>query len=254
MKELEMELDYVQKRKKVVALGIVALLFIGIIGIVAVVVSMPSGEAQGVHLIVEDVFFVTDMSKGSSTSDTIVLTVTAFITNEGKKDVENVEIVTFVVDKNSNLALDKATITVGTIQKDKTDISEFPLEIPKDNSYIVRLIILVNGKIVVRGSGTITSYDNDDNSVNQYRTDYEEHGYGGVEANYMVPYAITLYFAVGFIIALIILLELAKYSSSKKGQATPNTAQAYENGPNYLEYPFLNGVEDTNEMIKESGD
>jgi hypothetical protein len=248
LKEIEQELENKQLKSKMIALTIVAFLLIGIVGIVAIALSIPTGEAQeGPHLIVEDIFFVAGSQTGQ-TSGSITITVSAFITNKGDKDAQGVEIVAFVVEKNSNLAMDKAESTLGAIGRDQTGTSEFQVQIPIDESYVVRLIIFEGGKIVVRGSGTLTSLDSPERSGTRYETEYDKYDEAGMEAMEADSFSLLgLLFVLGFVMVIII-VAILKSISSTKAQSDIEVVHVNGNNIEGLDYSQIGGAGKTNEV------
>jgi hypothetical protein len=83
------------------------------------------------------------------------VTMSAFITNNGKKDAGAVEVRTFAVDSETNLGVDYSQASLGLVPKDTTGEATLTLSVPEGKSYRIELLVFESGKIVVRGSGTV---------------------------------------------------------------------------------------------------
>ena len=143
------ELEDRQGKRIAATLGIVVLFLVIGMAISSAIYSVPANEPKdGAYLQINEVFFLL----GASGKDIVTIEVTAFISNTGSEDAKNVEIVAFVIEKNSNLALDKTVFTVGPIPKEKTTMADFTLSMPDDDSYTIKLILMEDGKISIRGS------------------------------------------------------------------------------------------------------
>ena len=168
-KELE---DRQGSRIAVAAVTAILFLIIGMI-LSSAILSAPAEEQEKrAYLQIDEVFFLL----AGSSSDMVAIEVTAFITNRGTVDAENVEIVAFVIEKRSNLALDKTTHSVGSIPKDKTGMADFSLNMPDDDSYTIKLILMENGKMSIKGSGTVNLEYSGGGSGTRFAPDYDTWG------------------------------------------------------------------------------
>ena len=112
------------------------------------------------HLNIENVFFQKEDERTRQTStgqeeEIVVIKVYSYITNDGTGNADNVKITAFPMDESKNLALDKADKIVGEIKVNKTSESDFLIEVPKGARHSVLLLIWENGKIILKGSGSV---------------------------------------------------------------------------------------------------
>lgn len=115
-------------------------------------------EAEGVEvepsLIVEDVYFIMASSTDADSREKTI-TMSAFITNQGKMDAVNVKVRAFAMDTESNLAEHSNEATIGTLPQDSTGEAILVLYVPEGKTYRIELLVFESNKIVVRGSGTV---------------------------------------------------------------------------------------------------
>jgi hypothetical protein len=251
MENIQKELEDRQGRRIAATLGIVILFLV--IGMVlsTALTSAPADESKkGVYLRIDEVFFLLE-GKGT---DKISIGVTAFISNIGSEGAENVEIVAFVIEKNSNLALDQTTYTVGSIEKEKTKIAEFSLAMPDDDSYTIKLILMESGRISIRGSGNVNLNSHSGGSGTRFATDsgtrsgeYEEDSMGmSIGAS---ESSFPVWLLLGGLLALILLVSVLKKASSR---GTSEDVLSYDL-PTEIEvgedYPAVPGTPDLNAQI-----
>jgi hypothetical protein len=242
-----------QGKRIAATLGIVALFLVIGMAISSAVYSVPANEPrEGAYLQIDEVFFVL----GASGKDVVTIEVSAFISNSGSQDAKNVEIIAFVIEKNSNLALDKTTYTVGPIIKDKTKMADFALSMPDNDSYTIKLILMEDGKISVRGSGNVNLDYHSGGTGTRFSSDPgtrgtkedSESAMGGLAgAGNTIPVWILL----GGFLALILLVASVRSSRSRKSSKDLSTEDVYtdieedqdisnmENGPTQLNAQIL---------------
>ena len=243
MKDLEKEVEDKQRKKMPYTLAIIVFsLLVCIVVMSALFSSVLADEApKQAYLQVDDVFFVLTDSENGLRTDMVNIDVTAFITNKGKLDAKDVEIIAFTVDKNTNLALDKTTFDVGSIPKDKTSSSEFSLSMPNNDSYVIELIIFENGKIALKGSGTLDLKWNSGNQGNGFRSEPTGEG-GGVGGMGVIAdeWSLGVSIVGGAVLFVIILLILGTSSTPKKSPKSPSpTKMNYDHPRNMSNKPLF---------------
>jgi hypothetical protein len=220
MDNLAKELEDRQGKRIVATLGIVILFLVMGMAISTAITSAPAEDPKkGAYLQIEEVFFLLE-GKGN---DMVTIGVTAFITNSGSADAESVEIVAFVIEKHSNLALDRNEFTVGSIVKEKTKMAEFSLSMPDNDSYTIKLILIEDGKISIRGSGTVNLDFHSGGSGTRFATDSKTRGENGDEDGLVkLSFAegssnFPVWLLLGGLLAIILLVAAVRSTSSKKG-------------------------------------
>jgi hypothetical protein len=217
MENLPKELEDRQGRRIVATLGIVVLFLIIGMAITTALTSAPANEPKNeAYLQIDEVFFLLE----GTGSDKVTIGVTAFITNIGSEDAENVEIVAFVIEKHSNLALDKNTFSAGSIPKEKTKMAEFSLTMPDGDSYTIKLILMENGKISIRGSGTINLDYHSGGTGTRFATDSKTRGEEDENGLAEIGFgegasSFPVWFLLGGLLAVILLVTAIRSSASK---------------------------------------
>jgi len=107
-------------------------------------------ETTGAYLLVDKVYFGAE-DIGVKNCD---LDIYMFITNEGDESCI-VRVWAFVVDVDSNLAMDDKNVTIGTIEGEKTKEASVKVNVPRNGRYVVKLVVFKDGKITVKGKGTV---------------------------------------------------------------------------------------------------
>lgn len=258
MMDMEKELaDKQGKRSSAVFLSLVLvmLIFVGIMNVLVSSSSADEGHDEP-YLYVEDVFFLLSGQQGNQNGGSVTIDVTAFVTNKGDLDAKDVEIIAFVVDEDTNLALDKTTFVVGPIGKEKTHGSEFSLSIPNDKSYNIKLIIMEDGKIAVRGSGIVNLYSGYGDSGNSFRTDPIGRGSDDLLAEGLTGTVFSsggaVYGIFLIVIAVIVLLVLIarRRSSSTREYLNPSTStQGYGEAKENVTDPSTYGTPYATEVM-----
>lgn len=149
------------------AIIIIALFLSAVIGLV-IVIDKLNDEPVGSILVVEEVYFVSE----ETSSESMDLYVHVFVTNDGDEPC-NSEIRAFAVDVETNLAMDEASLTVGRIDDQTTSESTLGMTLPSDGRYRVELLIFKDGKITVKGTGTVNLFEAGSGGKD-YRTDQED--------------------------------------------------------------------------------
>ena len=150
-----------KSRNKILYLiaGLVIAIFIFTAGTMAIMVSdeieeqQPPQRIEEPHLYVEDVFFLKSNTRADDAS--LDLTSTVYITNDGLADAMDVKIIAFPIDEDKNLAMDKTEKKIGRIPVQKTSEAEFVINVPSGARHEVELIIFENGRLLLRGSGSV---------------------------------------------------------------------------------------------------
>lgn len=108
-------------------------------------------EEKGTDLIVDEVYFRTSELGGEDTD----LRILVFLTNDGKGDIDEVRVRAFAVETDSNLARDEDAITMGNIKGKSTSEGELSITVPNNDSYRIELLVFEEGKLTIRGAGTV---------------------------------------------------------------------------------------------------
>lgn len=161
------KIEWTATKGWMVAIMAIALLLSAVLGLV-IVIDMMNDEPVGSILVVEEVYFVSE----ETSSGSMDLYVHVFVTNDGDESCQS-EIRAFAVDVETNLAMDETGHTVGTIDEQTTSESMLLMTLPSDGRYRVELLIFKDGKITVKGTGTVNLYLAGSGGKD-YRTDQED--------------------------------------------------------------------------------
>jgi len=105
------------------------------------------------HLFVDATYLL----KTDETNETVNVTCTPYLTNIWEEESGEITAIAYVIESNTNLAVYKNTINIGTITGDSTAEIEIPIVL-SNNSYKVDILIFENGKLVLKGQITINAY------------------------------------------------------------------------------------------------
>jgi hypothetical protein len=83
------------------------------------------------------------------------LKISVHMTNKGKSEVDDVKIRAFVIERDSNLARDEASLDMKGIPGKTTKEGELFISVPNNDSYRIELLVFEDSKLTLRGSGTI---------------------------------------------------------------------------------------------------
>ncbi len=83
------------------------------------------------------------------------LKISVHMTNKGKSEVDDVKIRAFVIERDSNLARDEASLDMNSIPGKTTKEGELFISVPNNDSYRIELLVFEDSKLTLRGSGTI---------------------------------------------------------------------------------------------------
>ena len=161
------KIEWTATKGWMVAIIAIALFLSAAIGLM-IVIDMLNDEPVGSILVVEEVYFVSEETSTGSMD----LYVHVFVTNDGDEPCQS-EIRAFAVDMETNLAMDEMGHTVGRIDDQTTSESMLLLTLPSDGRYRVELLIFKDGKITVKGTGTVNLYEAGSGGKD-YRTDQED--------------------------------------------------------------------------------
>ncbi len=176
----------------------IALFLSAVIGLV-IVIDKLNDEPTGSILLVEEVYFLSE----ETSSGSMDLSVHVFITNDGDEPCQS-EIRAFAVDVETNLAMDEASLNVGTIDDQTTSESMLMMTLPSDGRYRVELLIFKDSKITVKGTGTVNLYDAGSGGKD-YRTDQADPSADDVEDEEdAMPFP-----QIGAVVAVVIAVTLA---------------------------------------------
>ncbi len=178
-------------------------------------------ETVSTDLEVDEVYFSTKELGGTDTD----LEILVFITNEGDDDVSKVEIRAFAVETDSNIARDEARAELNALKAKTSKEGKLYITIPNNDTYRIELLIFEEGKLSIRGSGTVDLTGV--GSASDYRTEggaaldkpYSEEAAGAMTGN---SASILICMFMGVVaIGAGILIVIVVGVSRKKGSAGP---------------------------------
>ncbi len=105
------------------------------------------------HLFVDTTYLL----KTGETNNTVNVTCTPYLTNIWSKESGEIKIIAYVIETKDNLAVYKNTVEIGKIPANSTAEIEIPIVL-SNNSYKVDILIFENGKLVIKGTLTISAY------------------------------------------------------------------------------------------------
>ncbi len=100
---------------------------------------------------VEEVYFVQTHQDELETKMNIIV----FVTNDGEAELSDIKIRAFAVETDSNLARDEAVKIITSVEGDSTVEGTLTITLPNNDSYRVELLVFKEGKLTIRGSGTV---------------------------------------------------------------------------------------------------
>lgn len=189
--------------------------------VVLIIVIWPE-ETVSTDLEVDEVYFSTKELGGTDTD----LEILVFITNEGDDDVSKVEIRAFAVETDSNIARDEARAELSGLKAKTSKEGKLYITVPNNDTYRIELLIFEEGKLSIRGSGTVDLTGV--GSASDYRTEsgIEDDGAygmldeGGVGAPASASILICMFMGV-VAVGVGILIAVVVAASKKKGSAGP---------------------------------
>ncbi|MCK5772344.1 MAG: hypothetical protein KAH57_01015 [Thermoplasmata archaeon] len=197
--------------------------FLGAAASVALLVSLiiviwPE-ETTSTDLEVDEVYFSTKELGGTDTD----LEILVFITNEGDDDVSRVEIRAFAVETDSNIARDEARVELSGLKAETSLEGKLYITVPNNDTYRIELLIFEEGKLSIRGSGTVDLTGV--GSASDYRTDGgvdDEALYDtmGIEEDGAASGSILICMFMG-VVVIGILVAVVVAVSKKKGSVGP---------------------------------
>ena len=188
--------------------------------VVLIIVIWPE-ETVSTDLEVDEVYFSTKELGGTDTD----LEILVFITNEGDDDVSKVEIRAFAVETDSNIARDEARAELSGLKAKTSKEGKLYITVPNNDTYRIELLIFEEGKLSIRGSGTVDLTGV--GSASDYRTEsgagsddaYDTLGMSepeGASASILIcMFMGVVAVGVGILIAVVVA------ASKKKGSAGP---------------------------------
>ena len=187
--------------------------------LVTLIIVIWPEETVSTDLEVDEVYFSTKELGGTDTD----LEILVFITNEGDDDVSRVEIRAFAVETDSNIARDEARVELSGLKAETSLEGKLYITIPNNDTYRIELLIFEEGKLSIRGSGTVDLTGV--GSASDYRTDdgvdddsYDILSEDGVSAPASAGVFICLFMGV---VIIVILIVIAVAMNSKKRSAAP---------------------------------
>ncbi len=217
------------------------IIVIVIASLLAYFVSQIEAE-KGTDLIVDEVYFSPTTDLGGKDSDLKIL---VFLTNEGKGDIDEVKVRAFAVETDSNLARDEDSVTMGNILGKTTSEGELFISVPNNDSYRIELLVFEDGKLTIRGSGTVdlkgvgmasdykTSGD-DDTSDNEL-----SYGFGSPDSAGSAPFfALCIFLVLPVIIIGIIIYAVVK---GRKMKTVSGSEGSSEDDDQSTSFPKVKG-------------
>lgn len=125
---------------------IVSLIFTGFI-------SVSAKNYPEEHLFVDATYLL----KTNETNSSVDVACNLYLTNIWDKESGDITATAYVIESDKNFAVYKKTVEVGTINPDSTGEIQIPIVL-SNNSYKVEILIFEDGKLVIKGQLTISSY------------------------------------------------------------------------------------------------
>jgi len=200
---------------------ITILLLVGTI-IVSKISLQEEEDGPPSQLYVEEVYFVmTDQNEETTYMDIMV-----FVTNNGDKSLSDVKVRAFAVEIDSNLARDENEKSMGEVKGQTTVEGTLNIALPNNDSYRVELLVFKEGKLSIRGSGTVNLKGV--GTASDYETEKFD-GDGGVGGfmdaedgdGSMIPLSSSSgpcgFFLVITVLILIVVIVILVWKNKKKG-------------------------------------
>jgi len=112
-------------------------------------------EEKETDLRVDDVIFQkVDMTQERSRIEIVI-----FITNTGEEDAGSISVRAFSVETSSNLAMDDSSITINDVRHKQTVEGTLEIDVPNREFYRVELLIFLEDRLEIVGSGTMDLTD-----------------------------------------------------------------------------------------------
>ena len=205
-------MSYLKEHWKWYTIAIVILVGMVVAGILTGNDDEEEGSSPSSRIEVEEVYFVmTDQTQLYTNMDILV-----FITNDGKIDLSDVTVRAFAVETDSNLARDEAVKILGELKGQTTIEGKLTIELPNNDTYRVELLVFKDGKLTIRGSGTVNlkgvgqaspyKTDKDDDKISPCDSGGDGSGFAdgsGFSAICIVLLAVLI--IIGIVIAVIII-------------------------------------------------
>jgi hypothetical protein len=152
-----MNMEIRKKTKKagmfVIALSVIIVVLFGVFETGILKTSKAQPIFPNEHLFVDATYLL----KTSETNDTVNVTCTPYLTNIWSKESGEIKVIAYVIETKDNLAVYKNTVEIGKIAANSTAEIEMPVVL-SNNSYKVDILIFENGKLVIKGTLTISAY------------------------------------------------------------------------------------------------
>ena len=153
-------------KKAGVLVAIISFVLLGTLGVSMLDWSEPVSakpELPEDHLFIEETYLL----KTGETNTTVNVTCTPYLTNIWDEESGEIKIIAYVVKTSNNIADFKNTVEIGEIPADSTSELEIPIILSAD-TFRVDMLIFENGKLVLKGSFTITA---------EQKVEYDEEGF-----------------------------------------------------------------------------
>ncbi len=179
--------------------------------VILIIVVWPE-KTVSTDLEVDEVYFSTKELGGTDTD----LEILVFITNEGDDDVSKVEIRAFAVETDSNIARDEARAELSGLKAKTSKEGKLYITIPNNDTYRIEILIFEEGKLSIRGSGTVDLTGV--GSASDYRTEggsgdddaYDTLGESTEDASAAGVFICLFMGAIGIVVLIVIVVAVTR--------------------------------------------
>jgi hypothetical protein len=140
-----------------------------VLSIVLGAILFEPDEDDDTEIRVDDVYFVMKRQTGG----TSIIEISVFVSNIGENDIDDLLIRAFSVETSSNLAKADSSVHVQNVASMTTAEGRLKIEVPNRDHYRIELLVFRDGRLDLRGAGTI------DLSSIGTATDYRTYPDGG---------------------------------------------------------------------------
>jgi hypothetical protein len=202
-------------------------------------------EEEADHIEVEDVFFIMNSQNNTTTS----MDIDVFITNHGDDRLSDITVRAFAVETDSNLARDEAMVKLGSLDGGSTVEGNLTIELPNDDAYRVELLVFKDGKLAIRGSGTVNLKGS--GSATEYKTtspDKADDGMGAPSSESIADSGESLICFIGIAVIVILVVmalkrlsdERPKRPQERRREVPPHVNDRWQGYPPYY-HPAWHG-------------
>jgi len=124
----------------------------GMIGVLASYDANAGDNSSGEGLEIEEVFFrLEDVD-----DDTVKIVISVYITNYGGKRSGDILLNIYAENTRNKLVYDRANKTVEAIEGERTVEATIPIELPRNNTFRIKVILFEKGMIKITGYGEVS--------------------------------------------------------------------------------------------------